>query len=208
MTNLPRPFLITGCGRSGTAWAASLFTMLGTECLHERQYRPGSHGPLRKPESSWLAIPYLEDLPEGTPVLRIMRDPYDVVRSTMARGFLADMSNRHAAYAAKHCMGINGARDHLGRAIRWATLWDTPLNVRPHQILRTGDLKSVLDAYRYATGGKPPRMPVQDAMNQIGQKVNTNNPHTRFRTPDRKEINDHPDGGLLRHRATRYGYSI
>src|SRR3546814_6093748 len=52
------PFLITGCGRSGTGWAAALFTALGYPCGHETVFRYDGVGAFNQPDSSWLAVPY------------------------------------------------------------------------------------------------------------------------------------------------------
>src|SRR3546814_7530220 len=46
------PFLITGCGRSGTAWAAALFTELGYPCGHEVQFAYDRTAPLTASERS------------------------------------------------------------------------------------------------------------------------------------------------------------
>src|SRR3546814_4600428 len=52
------PFLITGAGRSGTGWAAALFTALGYPCGHETVFRYDGVGAFNQPDSSWLAVPY------------------------------------------------------------------------------------------------------------------------------------------------------
>lgn len=125
------PVLVTGCGRSGTGWAAR---MLG--CHHEKQYTPTRHGPLIERESSWLAIPYLDELPDSAAVIRVIRNPYNVVASALRRNFLADPeANPYGRFAVEHCPRIGDADDHLGRVIRWVAFWDAPLDLVEHAAL-------------------------------------------------------------------------
>src|SRR3546814_4410525 len=48
------PFLITGCGRSRTAWAAALFTELGYPCGHEVQFAYDRTAPRSEEHTSEL----------------------------------------------------------------------------------------------------------------------------------------------------------
>lgn len=83
------PFLVTGCGRSGTGYAAALFTALGIPCGHEALFSVGALGSDAPPawpaevegESSWLAAPFFLALPPGTVVLHQVREPLAVIRS-------------------------------------------------------------------------------------------------------------------------------
>lgn len=203
-----RPFLITGCGRSGTAWAARLFTELGYPCTHEGQFNLAVQGPLIGGESSWLAIPHLDSLDPSTPVLRIMRDPYLVVKSAMVRGFLKDPEGPYEKYAIRHCPTIGRGRDHLGRVIRWVALWDEPLrNRRVHGLRVEWGARDIRLAVRRATGD---RGIVDEDLTRVlrilGKKTNTSPlfSHTEHVVQDL--INKHPDGSLIRHRAHRFGY--
>lgn len=204
------PFLITGCGRSGTGWAAALFTTLGYPCGHEAAFNPATRGSaeaaenLARPDSSWLAVPYAHRLPEGTPVIRVMRNPYAVVRSAVARGFLADMSGPYERYVQRHRPDITLAPDHLGRVIRWVGLWDEPLYDVDHYVLpiETGDAARAIE---YATSEPLPGEVVQDALVLVGNSVNTNISPRRT-TPSLGRILDHPDAVLLAQRARRFGY--
>lgn len=81
-------FLITGCGRSGTGYTAQLLTALGLPCGHETIFslpavvKERVAWPKTYPgDSSWLAVPYLAELPAGTAILHQVRDPLAVVRS-------------------------------------------------------------------------------------------------------------------------------
>jgi hypothetical protein len=206
------PFLVTGCGRSGTGWAAALFTALGYPCGHEVAFHPDvltSGYPifevaLAQPESSWLAVPYAHRLREGTPVLRLMRNPYYVVQSAMARGFLDDMEDPFAAFVTRHRPDITFTPDHLGRVIRWVGLWDEPLYDVDHLTVQI-ETDNVARAVEYATGDRLPDEVVQDALVLVGNSVNTNADPWRA-VPSLERILDHPDAVLLAQRARRFGY--
>lgn len=200
-------FLVTGCGRSGTAWAARLFTELGFPCTHEGQFNLAVSGPLRGAESSWLAMPHIDSLDPSTSLLRIVRDPYAVVQSIVARGFLRDMDGPYEKYALRHAPVIDRP-DHLGRAIRYVALWDLLMPFREHVELRTDDPAAGLaNSVLYATGHEPSISDVLAAMKRVGTKTNTNPLFSHTRHVTRQEIDAHPDGGLVRARAMRHGYA-
>lgn len=205
------PFLITGCGRSGTGWAAALFTALGYPCGHEDQFSWNKAGPLAASEASWLAVPHLDALPPRTPVLRIMRDPYAVVQSATALGLLRHGAHVYDQYIEHHRPDIVQASDHLGRVIRWAALWDESMDDRL-PLLRTRDyddwrhVGSVEGAVWHATGEMPPRDQVGGALRLAGSRTNSK-PEERWVTcPTIEQIMAHPDGALIAARASKYGY--
>ena len=94
-----RPFVVTGCARSGTAYTAAVLSRLGLRCGHEVVFGPatraftgfgGQHG-----DSSWLAVPFLGQLPagpDGAVVLHRVRHPLKVVRSLLGIRFFDDRS--------------------------------------------------------------------------------------------------------------------
>lgn len=86
-------FVITGCARSGTGYMASLFTHLGLETQHETVFSPYSQGfegwSTAPGESSWLAAPFIHELPPGTIVLHQIRHPLSVVQSLLGIRFFA-----------------------------------------------------------------------------------------------------------------------
>jgi hypothetical protein len=89
-----RNFVVTGCGRSGTNYTASLLSELGVRCGHEAVFTPfttafAGFGDWQG-DSSWLAVPFLGALPAGTVVLHQVRDPEAVVSSFVGIRFFAD----------------------------------------------------------------------------------------------------------------------
>lgn len=207
------PFLITGCGRSGTGWAAALFTALGYPCGHESVFNTTTGGlgtaasNLARPDSSWLAVPYAHRLPEGTPVLRLIRNPYAVVQSAMAKGFLSDMTDPFARYVHRHRPDITFTPDHLGRVIRWVALWDEPLYDVDHYLLYTGGhlRGEATRAVEYATGDRLSDEVVQDALVLVGEQRNPGG-GPEYPRPSLDDILNHPDAVLLAQRARRFGY--
>lgn len=207
------PFLVTGCGRSGTGWAAALFTALGYPCGHEQVFGAyGQSSPLTVSESSWLAVPHLDALPPHTAVLRIMRDPYAVVRSIVARGFLRDGRDAFDVYVETHRPDITeGTRDHLGRAIRYVALWDEPIDEKV-PLLRARDydewrhLGSVSGALWHVTGKEHSQEKVVNALARLGTKTNTTMDWESQPVPTIEQILAHPDGALIAARASKYGY--
>lgn len=97
----PRRFVVTGCGRSGTVYAARLLSQLGCECGHEDYFgkeltrarllaRLGLRR-LRWPmppwgEVAWQAAPFLRWLPKGTLVFHQVRSPLKYMRSRQRKG--------------------------------------------------------------------------------------------------------------------------
>jgi len=206
-TQAPSPFLVTGCGRSGTGWAAALFTALGFPCGHEAVYkhdvRPGAFD---RADASWMAVPYAAQTPLGTPLLRIMRDPHQVVLSCLAKGFLADVDEPFARYVRSWRPALTTPRDHLSRVIRYVALWDSPLDDLGHSVIRAdGGAAHLQNAVYHATRTLLNRGVVAQAMVAVGSRTNT----AREGKPDPVSLDwlaTHPDYALIRERAERFGY--
>ena len=123
-----KPFIITGCARSGTAYTSRLLTAAGVPCTHEEVFslevaetvsadgwraacrrwrKPGdwadpdsdSPAPPAKGESSWLAAPLLDQLPKDILVFHQLRNPLHVIRSLMRRRFFHPNRGTGSDYA-------------------------------------------------------------------------------------------------------------
>jgi hypothetical protein len=145
------PFVVTGCARSGTLFMAEALAMLGHDCGHERLFTPET---TRVPtfgeaqgDVSWLAAPFLRDLPAGTVVLHQVRDPLASIRSMLgvrmfqtkphplmqARyrlqyyriRFARPITNaRFIRFAARHCPGVFDLPDEASRAASYWVRWN------------------------------------------------------------------------------------
>ncbi|MCB0909178.1 MAG: hypothetical protein KDB63_18895 [Nocardioidaceae bacterium] len=88
-----RPFVVTGCARSGTTYMAALLSGIGLRVGHEVVFGPrtrrfegwqGQHG-----DSSWLAAPFLDQIDDAL-VFHQVRHPLKVVKSLVGVRFFAD----------------------------------------------------------------------------------------------------------------------
>lgn len=129
VTGLPeRPFVVTGCARSGTGYTAALLTRLGLPCTHEAVFNPYTVTPPEIPdnqgEASWLAVPFLRELPEGTTVLHQVREPIAVISSLVSIHFF-DLEGPQASRDARALVqvlrsrGLRGSLKRLVSPARW-----------------------------------------------------------------------------------------
>lgn len=108
-----RPFVITGCGRSGTTYTAKLLSLLGCSCTHE-QFFTGSKPslargtlarlglrklawcPTIRGEAAWEAAPWLPLLADETLVFHQLRHPLEFIRSRQKKGWV------HGRFRSRH----------------------------------------------------------------------------------------------------------
>ena len=111
--------MVTGCARSGTAYMAAVFSRLGLSCGHEVVFGPrarrfdgfgGQHG-----DSSWLAAPFLSQLPEDTLILHRVRHPLRVVRSLLGVRFFAERGRAFLTGDDLYARAKWQVRQHLTR---------------------------------------------------------------------------------------------
>lgn len=85
--------MVTGSGRSGTGYTAALLSAAGIHCGHEALFQPRTRSVpdfgTWDGDASWLAAPFLDRLPPGTPVVHQVRDPVEVVTSWVGLRFLS-----------------------------------------------------------------------------------------------------------------------
>lgn len=142
-------FVVAGCSRSGTTYMAKLLSELGLPCGHERIFniwRVYGIGDLTDPmtaffeteskqgDASFLSIPYLDQLPEGTVVLHQVRNPLEVIRSHMGIRFFADpyvpsmyLANEHPQimdFFRTHAPQIVHANTEIERCMRYWYYWN------------------------------------------------------------------------------------
>ena len=94
MTSSPlRPFVVTGCARSGTTYMGALLAGLGVRIGHEAVFGPRTRGfdgwHDQNGDSSWLAAPFLDQIGDAL-VFHQVRHPLKVVRSLVGVRFFAD----------------------------------------------------------------------------------------------------------------------
>ena len=122
-------FIVTGCPRSGTMYAAKLFGELGVRMGHEDVFGvpQGLGGDPRwqdyQADSSWLAVPHLPL--DDVVVLHQVRHPLEFVRSVVAftePGFLSDERAKFpfSRVVRRHAPEVYAPATQAERA---ATMW-------------------------------------------------------------------------------------
>lgn len=92
-------FVITGCGRSGTMWAAEALTAAELPCTHEHSCSSWTDDygddqiwrdtPASLGESSWQAAPFVGEMQRaGVPVVHLVRHPVEVASSLVSNQML------------------------------------------------------------------------------------------------------------------------
>ena len=141
----PRPFLVTGCGRSGTRFVADLLTAVDVPTGWER-----TMDPMRSPEhrardykyilnrlgiygdSNWLAVPYLRRIPNDVVVIHLVRHPLKVIRSFLNLRFFGDDVIRcgwrgdscHTVLPAAHLPGFRRLSTVIERCMYYWLGWN------------------------------------------------------------------------------------
>jgi hypothetical protein len=147
----PSRFIVTGCARSGTLFMAEVLSGLGHPCGHEQLFTPATttapdFGELQG-DVSWLAAPFIGELPAGTIVLHQVRDPLATVRSLVGVRMFQTKPHplmqlryrlqyhhirvarpitnaRFVRFAADHCRGVFDPDDEPSRAAAYWVRWN------------------------------------------------------------------------------------
>lgn len=79
-----KPYIVTGCGRSGTGYMAQVLTSAHVPCGHERLFQGKGDAKLEPDsvDSSWFAAPFVRD--RDAMVIHQVREPMAVVSSWLA----------------------------------------------------------------------------------------------------------------------------
>lgn len=123
--------IVTGTGRCGTGYLAALCNEAGLRCGHEAFFfpedvsrRPSTEG--LRAESSWMAVPVLEHLPDHTPlVLHLVRQPSEVWLSLISSGFFFNTTAStmpYTAYALRHSV-CDVSEDPGWTTVAWMLEW-------------------------------------------------------------------------------------
>lgn len=132
-------YIVTSTPRSGTGYAAEVFSALGMDCGHEKAFSPGPKKYSRpgKPctwgDASWLAAPFLSKLPKTTLVLHQLRDPVVSLDSMMTRRQLRGRKKpeedvprgEYTSFLKKHINDWESYEFPQERLIRFWVTWHT-----------------------------------------------------------------------------------
>lgn len=162
--------LVTGCMRTGTHYTAGVLTSAGLVCTHEYLYRHDwgesawkERRPPVKPdgwigEASWLAAPYLDQLPQDVFVLHQVRHPLKSLRCMLYTGILDSELDTVAQYV-RQVLPECRLGSAVERACRYLYLWNERVEnfgrQNPHRYIRcrVEDLHSNCLAWVLARAG-------------------------------------------------------
>lgn len=149
-------FVITGCGRSGTMWAAEALTAAGLPCAHEHTCSSWTDDygddqvwrdvPASLGESSWQAAPFVDEMQRaGVPVVHLVRHPIEVASSLVSNRMLLPVQVSEEVWELKPWHKFLSA--HIGdwvwrlhphdRALQFWTAWN--------KLIKRPDLRWFLD---------------------------------------------------------------
>lgn len=147
--------VITGCGRSGTRWAARSVSRFGLPCTHEQVFT--SEGVARDvwtAESSSLAVPFLPL--DDTYTVHLVRHPLRVIASIVWRGGPNEFSLR---FLEKHAPHIPQPPDVsvLEHATAYWYDWNRSIQaLQPNEVARLENV-SPRDVRRWVGAVRPAR---------------------------------------------------
>lgn len=150
MRGMSPPFVITGCGNSGTKYVARLLSTLGVRTAWEEFFIHATTpadvaGYLdwllttdTKGESSSLAAPYVSKLPPGTLVFHQVRNPVAVIRSLMGREtFMPKWRNLpNLRFFFRHLRGADHDDEPIVLAMKYWLGWNRLVGNRCRPALR------------------------------------------------------------------------
>lgn len=224
-------FVVTGCGRSGTGYTASLLTRLGVACGHEQVFHPWTLNPGYWPDPStietdersgaiWLdlvgdasnmASPYLPRLPRGFVVVHQIREPIAVIRSLLRIKFFTSPDCAYRGTMHRDAPHIFQG-DPLERAMRYWLEWNRLTEQAassPHLsplCWRLEDIDAELvEAFLHTIGHPVERSEIERALADNPRQYNTRG----NRSADRLTWDDLPRGRLkdqLAEYAASWGY--
>ena len=135
-----RKFLILATPRSGTGYAAQALSVLGLPCGHERYFglETRREAFLESTDdwgdSSWLAVPFIDQLPDTIALFHLVRNPLKVIRSLVEiQMFDLDerreprrtgVRKRFSAFALEHCPQIRDLGSEVERAAWFYYHWN------------------------------------------------------------------------------------
>lgn len=200
--------LVTGCGRSGTMFVSEVLKRSGVNASHEKYFDIDVHS---WPESSsgvevsWLAAPYLDELPKDVRVVHLVRHPLDVVRSFLGiRFFERSEGSEFLGFVLDHCwdVGHEGPIDQaLGYWLRWNKMISPFSEVR----VRVETMEPIVLYYLFEQFGiEVSRQRLEESCVELGTR---HNGRDRADTTS-SEILDRPLGKKVQRLAGVYGYKL
>lgn len=177
---MPR-LVITGCGRSGTQYIAQLLTQIGFKCRHEKIFTPNLDPTTvvdvehkwegYEVEVSWMAAPFLNQLPRDILIWHQIRNPLQVVRCFNHNLTLSNQDL--AAQFVRKLLPECCEGDELTKAVAYCYRWLTMIHgasVGGHSyqkyLIERLNISTLQDMLRWA-GFDAPFTVISKAMSEI-----------------------------------------
>lgn len=155
---VPPRMAVTGTGRCGTGYIAELLRRHGLQTGHEWWWRGGIGSRVGglDIDVSWLALPDIESGAWSGPVVHLVRDPVDTVRSFIRTRFF-HAENRSAPFvrfALRHCPEAR-LLNPIEAAVEWWVHWNDRCAAAADLTVRLEDLPNptTLESLGDALGG-------------------------------------------------------
>ena len=126
--------VITGTGRCGTKWCATVLRLAGHFCGHEQVYSTHMLPSMREPDwwryeadSSLAAVPYLAEMPRDIHRVLVVRHPFDYTRSVVGAGPFLERSQPAGLieYVTREHPEVMRADNDKQAALRFWVAWNT-----------------------------------------------------------------------------------
>lgn len=222
-------FLVLATPRAGTAYTAQLLSDLGLECPHEGRFGLETDVPgyLAAPdgtgESSWLAVPFVGQLPADVRILHQTRHPLAVIKSLLQIQFVdldaagnpvrLGLRRKFTRFALKHCPQLLEYPSHLERAAWFYYHWNRRIEAcrPPGEILRyriedlgIGLLRRLLEFI----GVDPARFTDEQLQERLSSVPTDTNTKTQEKVILTEAVSWATVPAAVREMAAAYGYSV
>jgi hypothetical protein len=205
-----RGLLVTGCGRSGTGFAAKVFEAAGIPSSHEIYFNPNHRqwpSEWSGVESSWLAAPFIQQLPDHVHVVHQVRHPLAVIRSFMGFEFFRpDLHSKYVTFAYRYAPAIQDWDEQIDKCMQYWISWNELVEKHKVPRHRLEDLgPERLQTMAHAGGLSVTREQMQKATLKVGK---TYNHRARDASVTAKRLLERPLGPKLQDLAKKYGYDV
>ncbi len=208
-------YLVIGTGRSGTGFMSKLLSLNNIPCGHEEIcgypverdcYIENIRNTQLKAESSWLAVPFLEDIGKHYPDIRyilIVRHPVNVIKSFVELDFFKDTNMGGALQLVKRTIPgidkLNPVESSMKYYIEWHKMISRFLRTTNHTVIHLENI----EYFKLRLFLKKPFIKKLDEVVNTKPKTNTISKGDLI-----KKIHESDMYTDFRQRAESYGYNV
>jgi len=199
--------VITGCGRSGTGYAAAILNRCGLRCGHEDVFNASTSTPSFRgfdADSSWLAVPWLHKI--QCRAVHQIRCPLSVISSFVGIGFFSKSpKNKLLAVVNKYDGAILATNDPVLSAIAYWVRWNMAAEQRTQFRYRVEDLDPGVVVRMLGGRGRVSNDRILSAIATTSKTTNHRDHDVSLGWDDlpRSSITDH-----AKWLSERYGYAV